>query len=1182
METIKIGNKNYQISFIDTAETIKNMVAAKEKLPPRFIRFTKFNLVKKNFNIETIPKLLQNVEIGDLEKTIATLVQNWDVSSTDLALEWLKINYNGKLGKENIPVIDEFKKINPTDFWGHQSIVQRYEEYQKQYNKDLAELKKTVTKEEDYRKKYNSFTPVQTTKFLQDSVIVEYDITIDYDPLEAFDSISLTEMIPYAQLKTADQSYYKTLKTFTPSEDWLDSETTMMFKINQGDKQDWGTATINYTSAEEPYKAVMVIEVTISPGSKKNTTENTIKNALIGLFDGAGIKVVNREEKGIKGVFAVPEMVISKPILLDLITNEPMVSYYLYVDENRDLSSEKTVLYLYYSPGYNPSPDPDQILTTFLSDRIASRSDVFYNTKELPLFTPYLNVRISRAMNIDQINRFKTAFAIILDLYNKKFDNIVKEYKKMIPNFEATKQRASKKSAESSKKLKDLQKLDSELFIHGYPTNCEQKRQPIPIKKSEQAKLKKKGHQIMNYPKGSNNFFICGKENAFQYPGLLQNKLSNSDVYDYLPCCYTKNQRVGTKLLNRYEQNLIKTGAKTSNIVSKKIVRREKLGYLPRNIDYILHKNAKAGEKFYRQGVEPGNNSFLEAVMLALDEYYLDNMKTNEQKTNYVTNVRTNLAAIDTVAVIQELYDSDAEKITKDILDPEVVFDSKIFTGLLEAYWDCQIVVFSRTEEQPNGEFEIPRYTQGYLYRKLDPNKPTVLIYKHYGARSDNLTSPHYETIIKKYKKMTTWHLESDPLIRQIYSYFLRTYRLYSIGVGRYNAITIPPPKFTDAVGQYIDRYGKTRGYLFDKGVYIATSPLPPDHYTPMVDMPESRPTKKDTLAFIKKHSLKITQQDIVDNQAVGVKLAIPGIAYAYAPFEASSKLAMTSEGTHLGHSIPVNEDILSKTVENRKIADFMMQLLLYSFSIWYEEQQDTDAYQTEQDENSKLTIANRIVAEKNQLSVYTEDFLNTMIVIVSDHDYRVDELPRRLSLNNTFFQNNKLIVDSKNTFTKLGYYLRYMLGKNKKLVFQYSEKTYLDNYYTYAADFVQRNDQLLFIGRLSIDNWINTQNYGISNQVHSQPHVYLDTPYFFSHWALNGGKPVIIQNVKGGELQRALAVAVTYAKEKYNPGFNVKRIKPIDHSSFYLENGVLIRDGSSPIKVWKYADNYYGAIITP
>lgn len=1173
MESVKINGKTYQISFIDTEDTVKNMVANTEQLPTNYIKFTTYEPHNKKIKVELLSQILKAVPQESLVDEVPELAKTWNVSKADISLEWIAQNRNGKIPVHDIQLQEDLKEIDEVSFWSLGAIETAYKFYEGQKKATLDEIATLVKQESEYRKEYAKYSPVETTKFLQDSVIIEYQIEIDLDPLEAFDNISLTADIPYVRLKTADQVYYKILRTLTPQKDWLDSESTLTFKIKR--QNEWGTATINYTSTVEPYTAVMTIESTVSPKKgKQKTAEEEIKNAILGLFSGADIKIKTRKEKGIKGVFAAPELAISKDVFLDLITNEEMISHYLYVDETREVSSQKTVLYLYYSPGESES----QILTVFLSEKIATRSDTFYANKELLLFTPYLNVRVARAENLNQVVRFQKAFAVILDIYKKKFSSIVKTYNSLIPGFKSANESVSRRASHTDKRLKVLQAQDAELFVHGYPTSCERKRQPIPIKAKERKEWEKKG-QVMNYPTGSKNYFVCTGENEYKFPGLMKNKLSNAEEYPYLPCCYPKNQQTGNKLWNMYLKGTTKTQqAKTSNIVTKKAVGREKLGLLPRNIYYILDQSRPKGVDFYRQGVAFGNNSFIEAVLLALDPDY--EKLSNEEKTEYVQNFRIGLAAEELSPVISELYDTDQNKILQDILNPDVYFDSKLFVGLLEEYYQCQIVVFERTDQEPNADYELPRYTQGYLYKKLDPTVKTILIYKHMGIRSDNLEHPHYELIVKKYKKITTWYFQDDNLIRNVYSYFLRSYRLFLIGIGRYTAITIPPESLADAEGQIVDRYGKSRGYIFGK-VFIVTSPIAVSDL-PIMDLPEERPSFKEVQAFLKKRKLTILEQDIVDEEMIGVRVDFPNIPYVYIPFKATQKLEGYPEIEQLGFIIPTEEDVLKQTVDNRKIADFLMQLMLYKFSLWYPDQPESQALQ---EELPTLSLPHQQLREKVVLMDLVEEFLKNEIIIVPDHDYNLKNLSRKLTINNSFFADDLLVVDSAETLKKLGYYLRFMITKNKTLVLRYSERTHLDNYYTYAEDFQDRKNQLVFIGGLSISNWIETREHGVSNEVHTIAHPETQEPFFFAHWALNGGKPVIFQNVKDGSLNRALAVSVAYLKRGYNIGFNAKPIKEgFEYTEYFIEEGILKRkkNGVSPISVWRFTDNFYGAIIVP
>jgi hypothetical protein len=229
-----------------------------------------------------------------------------------------------------------------------------------------------------------------------------------------------------------------------------------------------------------------------------------------------------------------------------------------------------------------------------------------------------------------------------------------------------------------------------------------------------------------------------------------------------------------------------------------------------------------------------------------------------------------------------------------------------------------------------------------------------------------------------------------------------------------------------------------------------------------------------------------------------------------------------------------------------------------------------------------KLSLGLQQNKKRALLMNMVEKYLKEKITIIPDHKYKIKNLHRRLTLNNRFFKDDKLVVDSKETADRLGYYLRFMINKNNALVVRYSERIYLENYYTYSADFIHRSSQLIFIGGLSISNWIEAQRHEISNQTHTIPHPDIREPFFFTHWALNGGKPVIIQNVHNGSINRALSVSANYEKDGINIGYNADPIKELLHSTYYFKNNELIQDGVSKVKIWKFTKDFYGAILIP
>jgi len=1160
MQVIKINNKKYTTSFIDTIDTIKNLVANDENTLPNMIKLPDLKFDKKINNIaENLTQILETDTLLPPDN-IVKLAQDWDIKVSNVILEWLYLHPQA-LNNYAIELLERLKTLNPTEFWSYQATVSLLESYKKRRKERQTELIKILEKEKKFREQAKAYSPIDTTSFIQDSVIIEYSITLQADPFTLFDNIQLTGKIPFVKMYYNDNLYYKVLENLKPEQGWIEkqpNEPTLSFKIRN--IQSFGTATIQYQPSVTNYQILLTIESLLN---EKDNDAESLKEMILNTFQKLPRTIDNVTEKGIKGVFAIPDFDLKRDVLLELITNNPLVSYFFYIDEVREISSKKSVLYIYYSPNTEESTN---VIAGFLSHKSVTRNDPFYIKRELPLFTPYLNVRISRALNLEQVEHFKRAVALILDIYLKNFDTIVADYNKVIPGFKNL-NKMQILIEEPDKQLKQLQQQDPDLFIYGYPSKCEKKKQPTAINKSEVKNYEEKGYQVMNYPKDSENYFYCDSPD-FPYPGLVENKFQNNDMYEYLPCCYAVNQKVGNKNLNRYLKDIKKGDHLSTNIVSKKALKFGRWGYLPKNLQKIL------GPDFYRVGVDFGPNSFISAVLLSVDETY----SNIQDRIEYVNDIRMNLASENFASIVQNVWKLDKEQIINNILDFSIPFDSKKFIGLLEAFYNCQIIVFTRNENALNGDFEYPYYSQGYLYKGLEKNMKTVLIYKHYGIKSDSLEQPHYELITRK---ASTFYLLNDDIINTIYSYFLKSYKLYQIGLGRYHTMTEKVVELSkQAKSQIIDTYGKLRGLIFENKIYILFSPMTPfDNINMVRKIPQELPNYNSVKKFVQYFKLKIHAQNIIDSKTTtGFLLSMENVKYAFIPFSASKIVDNIQTQTNLTYNIDYNQDILQKTATNKKIADFLMQLVLYSFSLYYSN------IKLPKNDNKELARYNQ--REMEILNNIAEEFIRDNLVVDEEYyktKFDISTISRQLSTNSNFFEKEQLIVDSQRSLERLRYYLLFMLSKDPELVKMYKNKEFLDNYYVYRQDFTQMDNQIVFVGLPSITNWLESQQENVYNS-NLILNYKSEKPYFYSHWSFSNNSPVMIQNVKKGRLERAISVVKTWLEKGINTGYYTPIVKQdMDMSKvsiYYFYNGRLYKKGNGIIRLFEYYKNHYAAIL--
>src|SRR3989304_353014 len=1127
---VKINGKNYNWYYSDNEDTIRHMVALNEGTFQQNIKFTQFNLAKNKIVIKLLSTQLTKLSINTLIDTVQNIAKEWNSDTTTIALEWLTINnYNTSV------YADKLKAINETDFWNKDAVDNLRNMYEERLDYELKQLEKLTKNEETYRAEYTKFKEVPITKFYTDSIIVEYELEIiNADPFEMFDNAVLKDNIKFMRLSYEGKIFYKF--NVIPDKDWLEGEETLIIKI-QG-AEEWETAIINMTDTG----SFLQFDV----ANKKQ--EETLVVNLLSIFRGIEIKKKNRREKGIKGNFAIPDKTINRDVLLDLITNEPLISHYFYVDETQETSSRKNVLYIYYSPGENEQ------ITMFLSEKITSRSDEYLKQGDLTLYTPYINIRIFKAQSEEKVLLFSKFFSIVLDIYEHKFNKIMAEYKKIIPTFKSEKK---KKVGSTNKKLVALQMQDQNLFVFGYPIKCERKKQPIPIDKSEVSKYKKKT-QVLNYPTGSDNYFICD-DPKFKFPGIIKNNLTNVEEYAYLPCCYKEDQTVGNKLLAGYLREETKPKTKqTGTIIMKKALSYGKIGYLPKNI-YLSFKK----EMILREGVPFGVNSFISAVLLAVDEDY----EKADEKEQFVRDFRNNIVNYEDA--IQQIYGTSRETFINNIKNPEHIFNSKLYIGLLEHIFNCRIIVFIKDDDESNGDIELPAFSHGYLYRRLDDEKRLICIYKHYGMRSDNLQNPHYELIIMKKGSVITRIFNDQKLNKNLDLFMAQKDKLY-IGDTLYTPkIQIPEPD-----GQTIDQFGKAIGFTF-KNIYLSVSPVVPSVGVKIVVKPEITALKKDVLQFVKENNYNILSQDISGDKSIGIVVRIPGIIYSQIGFKAANKLDGMMETSSKNIFLSSGKDYLNEFISHKKTAAWIGQLLFFSFSLWF---------------NEKLTdlqFEGEYKTAEKMYNTFTEFLINSMntfmsknISIKDDVKYPIN-VPRYLTINNGFFKNDKLILDKK-VNDKLAIYVVHLIRQDPQFVIKYSlVKKYLDEYYVYPSDFKQQKSTIIFMNTESVLNWIDLKEYLGENTALNMPDPRIKEPFYFWHWNLNHGKPVIIQNVLEGDINRALTVSKNFVEKKINLGFNVEPLadKPA-HAIIYIQNRILYTTGYEKIAIWKYDANFYSAIL--
>jgi hypothetical protein len=1069
-----------------------------------------------------------DLESGTITKEeIAEIAEKYGTNSRDIVLESLyKADITDLTQPQYFMLNDVLRNIDQIDFANGGATTNLLKSYiERERSETMERIRLAKDKQTKFLDEFKKNKPVPTTEFIQDSKEVR-KIYERVDPHELFNSIETSENIPFAYLKyNNDPDVYKIYESAKISiEDLkladLDSPVHIIMYYKDS------PVYINFINNTVDIS----FEVSLKDINAENFILGSIKEDLV---------LIETKKEGIRGNFAISDFDINRELFLDLIMNDPIVSKIFSVDESRKVGSgskkddnDLRSIYLSYEPEKG-----DQV-NVFISQKTSGRSDPFVVKKYVPLFSDYLSIRMSKIDSLEKVDKYRELLGQLMGIYNAKYDTIRKEYARILPRFKSV-GKTVKTNEES--KLKQLQRRAPEIFIQDYSKLSEKKYQPILYDEGNPV------HSNLEIMTFEGIELVCPIK--YPYPGLKKSSLNNKDRYPYMPSCYeTKTEPYN--LWKRYEAgkeiDIEKSIKTTSKKVQKKALKEGQHGLLPRNIYFLLGRN----DDYYRAGTPFDNNSFIHAVLQAVDKKYLQ----SKNKKVYASNIRRGFAANPRQEVVQQLWDKTQSDIEKELLDENIQFDSKLFIGYLQSQYNIKIYVFSSLEDI-NGSYEIPRYTQGYLSGDYDKS---VMVYKHFGSEGQNLKFPHYELIRSDDKAVFR---NSKKLMTKIEKYYNKCYNLHSLG--------IRTSKDIEFDSQIVDDYGKSRILLFnDYKITMWISPQSPEN-NPGLQSNIFTPTDLSNVEkFVEEKGLRIISKNIENGKLIGVKTN--AFEYSYIDVVPTDDTLddIPADGYSLqsGNS---NDNILRRTFDNRKIANFMTQFMLYQFSLFLEK----NDYEPS-NEDLQTFLLNKKKYYNKMLKKYVKSFM-----VKPDNDF-LSNVPRQFTLNNSFFDNDFLIVDSEETARKLQWVLYYYVNTEINTVLDYKNRKYLEDYYILPEDYKQWPNTTILIGEKSLEDWIFMEH--IDYRTVDIPVNTTVKPQFWISWVIGKGLN-IVQNSKN--LKEAVYISDTYMRESYNIGYDMdipETYEIPDYNEITMKNGVLIvknLDKSIPT-VYKYDENSFAAVL--
>lgn len=1140
-------NEKYQFNVydLDTQQSAIERLAAEMNTIPRYLYFPNgtpdikdFHNRDGNIYVEDILEIITSDSAGyDFVSVFNNLKDKIEKMKLDLRIDiFLPFIAFNKTLKEQPPgqMRDMFILLMQTEL-DKSDIFSSKQNIQKIWDNDRSSIASTITnginankkKVEKEKSMFRQFENISSnipySPFELENVNFEFTLDmVHITIMEVFNHIQLNTEVPFACINR----FFKILKDFIPPEEWsVYLEDAIVFKILQTNTVS-SSKISDYTNAVlaivgEPGNEVMTVGMSLMTSRQYLTREKLIER-FIDTIKGLGqIKLKTIKENRVNGVFYFPNHSINKYVMSDLIMNNPLFSSMMAIDESDKASKKKESIYIHFHHfkiGH---------VAANITEKIAEKGDPALRGKDVKgdfkFGTKYIRVKISSADNLKSVEVFQDLFSKLMVVYDTEYQNIVEFYQKYIPDFA----KVVDQPTIPLQKLK-LKDIAPEVFIKGYPPKCP--HQPTIIGDDEVEEQKAAGKIVMRYPQNEDEGFIprnyvCNYDKA-KYPGLRSNPLSNRNIVPYLPCCYTKdhNERKGSIYRHYYHGEDLLTNVNEGQqdlIITNKFVPCDKYGTLPEDITMLFNIfDYNEGYMYVRKGVFNNKSSFLNCVMEGMyEETDILDLDDKDEREARLYQIREQLAnPANAASCRQEMYDFTTKEIIAAIGDPNVYMDPKLFTAMLEDFFNCNIYVFDRTNIR-SGQLAIPRHLQAYYKRKRKAK--SIFIYEHYGSTSDHAKYPRCELIVRwrigggkeeDVSYYSPYNSKVSQGIREVSNRLRKEYALNREISDNVFPIDNPSIKLLE---QGIDSYGKCRMIRFRykrKIGTLLTSPLQP------LTIPEVKgwiATKIDqdlAIEFAAFLNFPITGQSVV-HDVVKEIYGILGNVRVSIPIEDSIPI----------DGIPISEQGISypesevSVIENfnryKKLSRYITEYTFWLFSHYL------------QDNSTLVPNLETIQA-----------FVDSKIKIVSDFEY--GHVSKIFSNDSGVMKGGKLILKSEEALKRLIYTLRVCLRRFRQKILNYHSRKVIENYYLDVTDFDQYQFQVVLQGDESVEKWI--QEHKIKHSLYDSVQVGLQTPYFFKN-DLIGSQIYLAQNTH--DVYKAIEIAKVWLQSGYNLGSDPDKI---------------------------------------
>jgi hypothetical protein len=797
-------------------------------------------------------------------------------------------------------------------------------------------------------------------------------------------------------------------------------------------------------------------------------------------------------EKHIQSEVLIPNQLIDFTIFKDLMFNNLIFNKFLQLDERLSIYKYKRNMYFYFIPDKNELKQ-NYIACSIKQNKVEKIDTkiISKDPKNLTQGTNYIELKIIKCNNLDLTQKFVTIFCKYITYYNTLKNKIIKEYSEILPDINKLleNEREIKKQKRQIREKEFLKDIDPEQFIPGYARICEKKFAPKILNENEietffgddatEENIEKRKN-IMIYPKteqeGKQHYYSClGNEKKHQFPGLQRNYLDNFDKYPVVPCCFVVDQ--STKLDSPYnlyygkdmnfeqmkEYFLEKDETDTASHVIKtqKIISSGRYGVLPKDIISFLH-SIDPKNQYYRKGSLRSVDSVIDALLYSRKSTYDELSKNDKLKfIEQIKNRMVKLIETNNIQFLQESYNVDM----KQLLLNNSYIDPHIFHPLLEHIFDCNIFIFKRDLQNPNGILSCPYFEKEYLQFEPNQQKKYVLIYEHMGSETDNAKYPQCE-IIFKYNISSSNNIfftsfKYDIFIQNIDKSLLSLYP-----IKRFKNINLILKKYN--IQSYgINEFGKTVNLILkynNKTISIITNPLP----NCSLNIPQ-------TIVSFSKYNNFNNERDSyefgIDENITLTSCVKSGFFYGF-----------QGKSDYLDFYIPTRTIKTKENIPDKNIDFPILESKNSQITI-----SKLDTY-NQYKNNSRLLVEYFYYLFSIDYNLYNpefvnqdyiNDFINRNIIIEPNVDYnKILSNSRIFNVENLKKENKyQLPVSNKKILNKLIFNLKLKLDREYLKLLNYNNLQYIPSFYSDIDDFKYslENNSSVIKGKYQMIQWIKS-----------------------------------------------------------------------------------------------------------